>query len=442
MHPPWTLPVHLHLLLLRSLLLSGTQGWTHLDQIVWYPAWLFFLPIRYAMRTISTSPARDAPTMMGISIWSWSTWHSSARHRRGERFMKIYRRRHHGWRVEMNTGSFCTCSKLVGGDSEGLYLQSEGVEGERWCHHQSLLCVAHVGVAQRAVQVAQAGVTGWKRSCGAEYQSVNEHHRSMCAHSNVVIPAMSDQLACNNSPLRWYLLLVEFFKQEKCDKHEYNMGEGQTTYLPLSERMDALTKVKVKLSKVSCCVRDNVALLESHNPDEFVTLGLRFTNVCTVWEGRHTRVLSKLVIKDGICFLLRGFLSHKGVFYLVLWTRKVGDVELQPQSGQKTCAVVVDHRVSTNCRGPCRRGCRGRGGCWYNSGGWSCCGGLVCHTCAFCDEKVKSSATDWENHKKINKTSAGPLGLRSFPGMYASSLMLEKVTVAPPTWKGTELKQR
>lgn len=31
------------------------------------------------MRTISTSPARDAPTMMGISIWSWSTWHSSAR---------------------------------------------------------------------------------------------------------------------------------------------------------------------------------------------------------------------------------------------------------------------------------------------------------------------------------------------------------------------------
>lgn len=50
--------------------------------MVWYPAWLFFLPMRYAMRTISTSPARDAPTMMGISIWSWFIWHSSARRSR------------------------------------------------------------------------------------------------------------------------------------------------------------------------------------------------------------------------------------------------------------------------------------------------------------------------------------------------------------------------
>lgn len=41
-------------------------------QMVWYPAWLLFLPIRYAMRTISTRPARAAPTMMGMSIWSWS----------------------------------------------------------------------------------------------------------------------------------------------------------------------------------------------------------------------------------------------------------------------------------------------------------------------------------------------------------------------------------
>lgn len=39
-------------------------------QMVWYPAWLLFLPIRYAMRTISTRPARAAPTMMGMSIWS------------------------------------------------------------------------------------------------------------------------------------------------------------------------------------------------------------------------------------------------------------------------------------------------------------------------------------------------------------------------------------
>lgn len=47
-------------------------------QMVWYPAWLLFLPIRYAMSTISTRPARAAPTMMGMSIWSWSIWHSSA----------------------------------------------------------------------------------------------------------------------------------------------------------------------------------------------------------------------------------------------------------------------------------------------------------------------------------------------------------------------------
>lgn len=57
-------------------------------------------------------------------------------------------------------GSLCTCSELVGGDLKGLYLQSEGVEGERWRDGQNLLCVAHVGVAERAAQVAQTGVTG------------------------------------------------------------------------------------------------------------------------------------------------------------------------------------------------------------------------------------------------------------------------------------------
>lgn len=63
------------------------------------------------------------------------------------------------------------------------------------------------------------------------------------------------------------------------------------------KRMEALTKVKVKLSTVVCCVRDNVALLDSHNPDEFVTSGLRFTNDCIVWEGRYTHVLLKFVKK-------------------------------------------------------------------------------------------------------------------------------------------------
>lgn len=35
-----------------------------------------------------------------------------------------------------------------------------------------------------------------------------------------------------------------------------------------------------------------------------------------------------------------------------------------------------------------------------------------------------------------------PVGLKSFPGMYASSLMLEKVTVAPSTSKEAGLIQR
>lgn len=57
-------------------------------------------------------------------------------------------------------GSLCTCSELAGGDSKGLNLQTERVEGERWRHDQNLLCVAHVGVAECAAQVAQTGVTG------------------------------------------------------------------------------------------------------------------------------------------------------------------------------------------------------------------------------------------------------------------------------------------
>lgn len=59
--------------------------------MVWYPAWLLFLPIRYAMSTISTRPARAAPTMMGMSIWSWSIWHSSAGDRKGENWMLYYK---------------------------------------------------------------------------------------------------------------------------------------------------------------------------------------------------------------------------------------------------------------------------------------------------------------------------------------------------------------
>ena len=51
-----------------------------------------------------------------------------------------------------------TCSELFGGDSKGLDLQSERVEGEGWYYNQSLLCVAHVGVAHCTPQVVQTGV--------------------------------------------------------------------------------------------------------------------------------------------------------------------------------------------------------------------------------------------------------------------------------------------
>lgn len=47
-------------------------------QMVWYPARVLLRPMRYAMRTMSTRPARAAPTMMGMSMFSWSIRHSSA----------------------------------------------------------------------------------------------------------------------------------------------------------------------------------------------------------------------------------------------------------------------------------------------------------------------------------------------------------------------------
>lgn len=60
------------------------------------------------------------------------------------------------WKIKE---TFCTCSKLVGGDLEGLDLQFECVEGEGRYHSQSLLCVAHVGASLRTPQVVETGVT-------------------------------------------------------------------------------------------------------------------------------------------------------------------------------------------------------------------------------------------------------------------------------------------
>lgn len=82
--------------------------------------------------------------------------------------------------------------------------------------------------------------------------------------------------------------------------------------------MDALTREKVKMRMVVCCVKINVALPFSHDPVEFVRLGVRLTNDCTVWGGRHTHILFQVSYKGGIHFLQRDFLRHKAVFHLIL----------------------------------------------------------------------------------------------------------------------------
>lgn len=82
--------------------------------------------------------------------------------------------------------------------------------------------------------------------------------------------------------------------------------------------MDALTREKVKMSVVVCCVRVNVALSFSHDPDEFASLGVRLTNDCIVWGGRYTHILLQVSYKGRICFLQRDFLGHKAIFHLIL----------------------------------------------------------------------------------------------------------------------------
>lgn len=60
----------------------------------------------------------------------------------------------------------------------------------------------------------------------------------------------------------------------------------------------ALTREKVKLSVVVCWVRVNVALSVSHDPAELVSLGVRLTNDCIVWEGRDTHILFQVSHDD------------------------------------------------------------------------------------------------------------------------------------------------
>lgn len=60
------------------------------------------------------------------------------------------------------------------------------------------------------------------------------------------------------------------------------------------------------------------------------------------------------------------------------------------------------------------------------------------------EKYVISRSSKLETHQLRHKNTfiVVPLGLRSFPGMYASSLISEKVTVAPPTSKEAGLIQR
>lgn len=54
--------------------------------------------------------------------------------------------------------TYCTWSKLVVTDAEGLHLQVKGVEGETADHRKILLNIAHVGAAQGSLHVLQTAV--------------------------------------------------------------------------------------------------------------------------------------------------------------------------------------------------------------------------------------------------------------------------------------------
>lgn len=72
------------------------------------------------------------------------------------------------WVTLINTGVTVrrTRRKLVGGDFERLDLQAERIERKDWRHSEDLLGVAHVGVAEGALQVVETGIIGQQGSCG------------------------------------------------------------------------------------------------------------------------------------------------------------------------------------------------------------------------------------------------------------------------------------
>lgn len=107
-----------------------------------------------------------------------------------------------------------TRCKLVGGDVERLDMQAERIEREVRRHSQDLLGVAHVGVAEGALQVVEIGVTGQQRSCGeTSFVTVSQtvkDRREKLSVTGLNVPLISAQVAESDTALRWNLLVEEF----------------------------------------------------------------------------------------------------------------------------------------------------------------------------------------------------------------------------------------
>lgn len=89
-------------------------------------------------------------------------------------------------------------------------LQAERVERKVWRHSQDPLGVAHVGVAECALQVVETGVTGQQGSCGETGFSKQPARQEKPSVTGLNVLVMSGQLANRDIALRWYLLVEAF----------------------------------------------------------------------------------------------------------------------------------------------------------------------------------------------------------------------------------------
>lgn len=160
---------------------------------------------------------------------------------------------------------------------------------------------------------------------------------------------------------------------------------------------------------ISSCFKDKVALLVSHDPVAFVWSGFRFINSWTVCQNRQRYIwfiwgLLWTVDWYLLVILLGVVIACKILFYLILRSRKIGDVELQSHVSQETCSVVlVFYKVRALFR------CSWRGWCWSygcsgaGSGRWSCSTDFICHTCTFCDKRNKEETWNQQGKKPWNQ---------------------------------------